>query len=65
VIKVDAQVRRCPMLDAYIIERIRKRHEEQEGIYERPALERPLPPPPGYDSEAEPEERPRVIIIDL
>lgn len=54
------------MLDAYIIEQIRKRDEESRRIYERPALELPLPLPPPDIEEAEPEkEAPRVIVIDL
>lgn len=54
------------MLDAYIIEQIRKREEERRRIYERPALELPLEPlpPPADDVEDEPEP-PRVIVIDL
>lgn len=57
------------MLDAYIIEQIRKRDEERRRIYERPALELPLEPIPQLDDdEPEAEEAPeprRVIIIDL
>ena len=57
------------MLDAYIIEQIRKREEERRRIYERPALELPLEPlrPPETEVEAdeEPSEPRRVIIIDL
>jgi hypothetical protein len=60
------------MLDAYIIEQIRKREEERRRIYERPSLELPLPsvdrepPRRSEDDEDEvPEEAPRVIIIDL
>lgn len=54
------------MLDAYIIEQIRKREEERRRIYERPALELPLEPlrPPTEDAEEE-REPPRVIVIDL
>lgn len=56
------------MLDAYIIEQIRKREEERRRIYERPALELPLeepaPRPPRRQEEVEPEP-PRVIVIDL
>ena len=33
------------MLDAYIIDQIRRREEERRRINERPALELPLPPP--------------------
>ncbi len=55
------------MLDAYIIEQIRKRDEERRRIYERPALELPLEPlrPPEDEAEEEPAEPRRVIIIDL
>lgn len=55
------------MLDAYIIEQIRKREEERRRIYERPALELPLEPlPPRADERVEEEkESPRVIVIDL
>ncbi len=55
------------MLDAYIIEQLRKRDEESRRIYERPALELPLEPeldPEDLEEEDEPEPR-RVIIIDL
>ena len=55
------------MLDAYIIDQLRKREEERRRIYERPALELPLRPEP-EEAEAEEEEEPeapRVIIIDL
>jgi hypothetical protein len=53
------------MLDAYIIEQIRKREEERRQHQERPHLELPLYPdlPPEEDEE-EPEPS-RVIIIDL
>lgn len=55
------------VLDAYIIEQIRKREEERRRIYERPALELPLEPlPPRADERVEEEkEAPRVIVIDL
>ncbi len=55
------------MLDAYIIDQIRKREEERRRIHERPALELPLEPepPPDWEPEVEEEEAPRVIIIDL
>lgn len=55
------------MLDAYIIDQIRKREEERRRIHERPALELPLEPvpPPDWEPEIEEEEPPRVIIIDL
>ena len=43
------------MLDAYIIDQIRRREEERRRINERPALELPLPepPPPRRPDEAE------------
>ena len=55
------------MLDAYIIEQIRKREEERRRIYERPALELPLPEEPPRRREREkPEDEPsHVIVIDL
>ena len=56
------------MLDAYIIDQIRRREEERRRISERPALELPLPepPPPSYRDEIEAESEPkRVVIIDL
>lgn len=57
------------MLDAYIIEQIRKRDDERRRIYERPAIELPLEPlrPPEEDgrTDDEPPEPRRVIIIDL
>ena len=55
------------MLDAFIIEQIRKRNEESRRILERPALKLPLEPEPvEIDEEDEAEtEAPRVIIIDL
>lgn len=56
------------MLDAYIIDQIRRREEERRRINERPALELPLPepPPPRIYDEAEAESEPkRVVIIDL
>ena len=53
------------MLDAYIIEQLRKRDEESRRIYERPALELPLEPEPEEVEEEEEPEAPRVIIIDL
>ena len=56
------------MLDAYIIEQIRKREEEKRRILERPALKLPLIPehelPVEEEEDQETEER-RVIIIDL
>ena len=56
------------MLDAYIIDQIRKRDEERRRIQERPALELPLEPEPPLDwerEEIEEDEPPRVIVIDL
>ena len=55
------------MLDAYIIEQIRKREEERRRIYERPALELPLPEerPRRKESEEPDDEPARVIVIDL
>jgi hypothetical protein len=61
------------VLDAYIIDQIRKREEERRRIYERPALELPLPlpidesPTRRREREAvEDEDEPsRVIVIDL
>lgn len=53
------------MLDAYIIEQIRKRDEEGRRVRERPALRIPLQPPPRRAPEEEEREAPRVIIIDL
>ncbi len=58
------------MLDAYIIEQIRKREEERRRINDRPVLELPLPLEQPtrrkQDEEEETEREPsRVIIIDL
>ncbi|MBU0552341.1 hypothetical protein KKF91_10130 [Myxococcota bacterium] len=56
------------MLDIYIIEQIRKRQEDQQRIYERPALRLPLPLEPAPRREEAPSVEPepaRVIIIDL
>ncbi len=59
------------MLDAYIIDQIRKREEERRRIYERPALELPLPmddaPARRREREAadDEDEPSRVIVIDL
>lgn len=55
------------MLDAYIIEQLRRREEERRRS-ERPMLELPLPMPPVNwpEKPREEEEEPaRVIIIDL
>ena len=53
------------MLDAYIIEQIRKREEERRRIMERPALRIPLIPEPEIEDEVEETEPPRVIIINI
>ena len=58
------------MLDAYIIEQIRKREEERRRIHERPALQLPIEHDPRPRPKVEPppeedEDGPRVIIIDL
>lgn len=56
------------MLDAYIIDQIRRREEERRRINERPALQLPIPepPPPRRQDEIEAEPEPkRVVIIDL
>ena len=55
------------MLDAYIIEQIRRREEESRRIFERPALKIPAEPVDAdREDEAEDEkEKSRVIIIDL
>jgi hypothetical protein len=54
------------MLDAYVIEEI-KRREHRPGRDERPAAELPVPPPPDQ-RPAEPDQEPSgrgVVIIDL
>ncbi len=54
------------MLDAYVIEEI-KRRERRPEREERPSVEVPLPPPeqrPGVDREPEQPGR-GVVIIDL
>jgi hypothetical protein len=56
------------VLDAYIIDQIRKREEERRRIYERPAIELPLEdvrPEPKRDRRDEEDEPSRVIVIDL
>ena len=55
------------MLDAYIIDQIRRREEERRRINERPALELPLPPfePPRQETESVEPEPKRVIVIEL
>ena len=55
------------MLDAYIIDQIRKRDEERRRILERPCIEIPLEPaplPPNREDEIE-KEPSRVVIIDI
>jgi hypothetical protein len=54
------------MLDAYVIEEI-KRRERRPGRDERPAAELPLPPPPEERPADRERERPDrgVVIIDL
>ena len=55
------------MIEAYIIEKIRQQEEEQRrDLYERPALELPLPlyQPTHQESETQPEPK-RVIVIEL
>ena len=54
------------MLDAYVIEEI-KRREQRHDRDERPAADLPVPPPPEprpADREPEPPDR-GVVIIDL
>lgn len=54
------------MLDAYIIEQLRKREEERRRHEERPHLELPIYPEPPPDKEVEEKPEPaRVIVIDL
>jgi len=58
------------VLDAYIIEQLRKREEERRRIYERPALELPLPMDDGprrreHEAAEEDHEPSHVIVIDL
>ncbi len=57
------------MLDAYIIDQIRKREDERRRIYDRPAVSLPLPleqpPPRRRPSEDVDEDTSRVIVIDL
>ena len=56
------------MIEAYIIEKIRRQEEEhRRDLYERPALELPLPvyqPPTQTERETRSEPK-RVIIIEL
>ena len=56
------------MIEAYIIEKIRRQEEERRrDLYERPALELPLPvyqPPRHSESETSSEPK-RVIVIEL
>jgi hypothetical protein len=53
------------MLDAFIIEEI-KRRERERGVEERPAVDLPVPPPPAHSDEERPRDRPDrgVVIID-
>jgi hypothetical protein len=55
------------MLDAYVIEEI-KRRERERSHDERPAVELPLPPPPPSDGPRDRDEDGRgdrgVVIID-
>ena len=55
------------MLDAFIIEELRKRDEEILRRDERPAVRVPPPtlPDENRDDEQDDNERPRVVIIDL
>ena len=55
------------MLDALIIDEIRRREEERRRGLERPVVELPLDPPElDWDErDVEESEPPRVIIIDL
>ena len=56
------------MLDAYVIEEI-KRRERERGKDERPAIELPVPPPPPPDGPRDPGQKDDrgdrgVVIID-
>jgi hypothetical protein len=53
------------MLDAFIIEEI-KRRERELGREERPTVQLPVPPPAPAHSESDPEKKPGdgVVIID-
>ncbi len=54
------------MLDAYVIDEI-KRRERDKGRDDRPVVELPLPPPthrPERDSDAERDDDRGVVIID-
>ena len=57
------------MLDAYIIEQIRKREEERRRILDRPAIQLPLhpeAPSEKRDTDSDAEKEPsRVIVIDI
>lgn len=65
---LDSIVRSVPMLDAYIIERIRREKEapKKRGV-QRAQIEAPRrdrrPPPPSQDEE--PERERGVVIIDF
>ena len=55
------------MLDAYVIEEI-KRREREKGRDDRPVVELPVPPPPSSDRAPHDDEEKRdrgVVIIDL
>jgi hypothetical protein len=62
----DERVWSDRMLDAYVIEEI-KRREQRPGRDERPVAELPIPPPPEERPPDREPERPErgVVIIDL
>ncbi len=54
------------MLDAYVIEEI-KRREREKGRDDRPVVELPVPPPPPPDATPDDDDEKRdrgVVIID-
>ncbi len=54
------------MLDAFIIEEIRKKRREEKERLERPSVQLPLPVLPNVPSRKEEEKPSRgVVIIDL